>query len=449
MNIDDLRDVLNEDQPEGLDGEEVLAFAKRARTKRRIGVAGGVAASLMVVVGIASALPYLPNTNTEPGLTASPSHHTPSGIRTSSNAPTTTAAPTVSTSPTMSPSVTPSTTNKGPQTTDSTGTQSPGSDGSADPTGTTGPSTVPGAITRLCTVDRSLVFNASPYMVSIEPGGRMGLDNENGDVSVNGKTIKKFSAGTDVMASGSDGRHVVFLVVEGGNQGGEPAMALYSWDVQAGGEAKLVSDQYVFNGDLQVRDGYALFSTGGEEGDVAVQLLDLSSGTIRQIHSGEYGPPSLLDGGRYLVPVPGPVGMRDSGNAPQRPTMPDGSPVEMYSPYYTNGSSWVFADGNPGEGDVNIKVWSPTMPEPITVFNGRVEVFLTGVGKDYALMYERDKAFHLVDLRTGGYTRLPSGPSGPYYSLTAQDVLLRNAGDTSNATGGKGWVDLSNQKLEC
>ena len=50
MNTDDLRNLLNDQNPEGLDGEQMLRFARRARRNRRVGgVALGVAAGATAI----------------------------------------------------------------------------------------------------------------------------------------------------------------------------------------------------------------------------------------------------------------------------------------------------------------------------------------------------------------------------------------------------------------
>lgn len=449
MDTDDLRAMLQEEGlPEGLDGEKVLAFAHRARTRRRLVAAGTGAAAVITAVAVAFGVNTLRSDEPQWAQTASPSYST----RTPEPTPSTSsvATPTPTPSPTTSPtSASPSTAT----TTRTASTRTPASSapGSGSSTGSGTGSTGPGSVTSLCTPNLTLQFRNSPNLLTIGPNGNMGVDlREDGWVEINGKGVLDLGEG-DVVTAQTDGRYVAFLATPGQNAG-EAGSVLYRWDVQTGGNAipVQVGEQVFFNGDLQVRDGWALLTSGGEMDTQRIHLVNLQTGASKVVHTGEYGTAELLPKGAYTVYVPGPKGMQDSGTGPARRTADDGSTVAMYSPIKTNGTTWVYASSNPGEGGAKTMVWSLEMPKPLELHADGSDIFLSSVGTNYALSRQgQDGDFHLLDLRTGARIVLPSGPQGPYYRLTPQDVLLRNAGTTHNAAGTKGWSDLSAMTLRC
>ncbi|MCT1458209.1 hypothetical protein M3G03_01395 [Aestuariimicrobium sp. p3-SID1156] len=443
MDTDDLRAMLQEEGlPEGLDGEKVLAFAHRARTRRRVVAAGTGAAAVITAVAVAFGVNSLrsdePQWAQAPSPTTSPTStsDSPSPVSTRTVSTRTVSTPTVST-PTVS------------TRTPSTPTPASSAPGSGSSAGSTGRGA--GSVTSLCTPDLSLQFRNSPNLLTMGPGGTMGVDlREDGWVEINGRSVLDLGEG-DVVNAQTDGRYVALLATPGQNAG-EASSVLYRWDAQTGGNAVQVQvgEQVFFNGDLQVRDGWALLTSGGEMDTQRIHLVNLDTGASKVVHVGEYGTAELLPQGAYAVYVPGSSGMVDSGDGPARPTSADGSTVAMYSPIKTNGTTWVFANSNPGEGGAKTMVWSPAMPKPLELHADGSDISLGSVGTNYALSRQgRDGDFHLVDLRTGAHVVLPSGPQGPYYRLTPQDVLLRNPGTTHNATGTKGWSDLSTTTLRC
>lgn len=457
MNVDDLRDVLNEELPEGLDGQDVLAFAHRARTRRRVTAAGAgvtaVVAALVLVWGAS-------NLTTQPDLdiavtpsSASPSHHSASPTPSVSQPVSTTPTPSVVTSPTPSASQTPSGALSTSVVTTSAASSLPAttvvrsSAPASRGTGTQSAPPVGEKITQLCNAP-SVGVDASPVPGILASGGGFTVtaDRRNARLGQDGSsaTILTVPDAQGISGADTDGRFVAMTVAV--NWGVEdPTADLYVYDARTGGQArKLISKGS--NLHVTVRDGFALVrSAEGYEASITTftyTLYDLNAGTSSVIHtSPEADIITLLDGGRWTAVENGAGGVKVSGVTPQLPRDASGGTITPGSDAITNGTSWVYRGGAGGEGDV--MVWSPTMARPLRVHSGTFRS-RPQIGTNFALTVEADRnqphlsTTYLVDLRTGARVTLSGTGSNQVearYQLTSDDRLIRDEAPSESANG--------------
>lgn len=415
MNTDDLRDLLNQDTPEGLDGEQVLSYAHRARTRRRLGAVGLGATAVVTAVAVAWGTGTLNRSMVDPALTASP---VVSSTRSSPPTP----PPDRPTSPIATPS--------GGASTAATATDLPKQ-----------------LVTSLCQASTALPAGQRVgNLMAAARGLVVETDEARGVVRANGTVIFTPISPAKVLEAATDGRFVVFVVGRQ-TQPEDVAVDVYSWDSQDAGRAakKLVSGQ---GAAIEVEDGWALVVTG--TGQQEVHLLDLPAGTSSVVHSGAIQSASLVPDGRYTIVL---AGGELAGTATDRPLGDDGRPVQMFAPLGTNGQAYVYNAVDGGEG--RMMVWSPAMATPLEVMATLTNGYPPEVGRNFALVREMtDDAwiFRLVDLRTGAVLVLPS-PLGlnTEYVLSAQDVLLvgpvnrRHAGTEPD----RRYIDLGAVTLDC
>ena len=423
MNTDDLRNILHDQDPEGLDGEQVLHLARRARTNRRMGGAAVGLAATATAIAVAFGTGAFTGPNRADIGSAGPATTTRATTTPATTTPATTSAATTT------------------------------------PAGTVAASTTPAArVTGLCAPTNTIpTLQAEPGLMTVGPGGDLVVTSDGPNAAVTragtSTTILSLPQRQGVMEARTDGRFVVLLVALTANSD-DPAKQVWVWDAERGGQAtRFMSTNAQIS--FQVMGGSALIHELDSSSQSTVQLVDLGSGSQQVVYQGEAATASLLPDGTYSLAVPGPQGVRVIGSGPTPPSTSTAGPVTMYSPAGTNGTTWSFFDDD-DSGSGSMALWSPAMPAPVKVFEGGNTDAMSQIGTNFALLRHPDGPWHLVDLRTGARLVLPAAGADEVeytFVITADDVLLRDPMD-SRSVGPEplvepAWVDLSATTLNC
>lgn len=449
MNTDDLKDLLRDELPEGLDGREVLVRARRGRLMHRLAVLFvglGVLLTAMTLVWSSGALTsLLPQPATGSPVTASPESTSPETTSTpSSTAPSTSASsstPPASTSPSAPPST------STPQTPQATRTSTAGQATATRTTTTSasGPGSVGATqnkVTSFCQVNASALprMQSVSGLLAVGPGGamRVGTDAESRTVVVDGRTIFTAPVGKAVTLAATDGRHVVFAMVTAGTE--DPAAEVYRWDSRGGQAPVLV--RRVNGAGVTVVNGRAIVTQS--EPDAPGLYVDLATGGITEFTQGGRIDWTLLrEDGRYAVAVVGAGGVELRGNLGLRP------PGTLQDPSGSNGTSWAWSE-QPSSGP--FRVLSPAMDEPIALLDEKYSPNSVSMGRNYLVVGSfrgetSMKEYRLVDLRTGAVALLPQDEVGRDYWLTPDDQLVVTP--FTNDPSDRGYIDLGQTTLTC
>ena len=426
FDTDDLREALHEDSSQpGFDGEKMLAFSRRARTRRRVGAVAltGTAAVTAVALAFGTGMFNRVTTPDPAGTTALP----PSPSQTTSSpSPTATSSRPASSSPASTPA-----SSAPPITTSRPSSSKPSS--SSPSTGE--------KISQLCTDQGTqLTFkNGKNLLTAATPDTRWVVVDERRVIFVYPEGEGEYLTlpqGAIATGAWSDGSNTIIASATANS--GDPGATLYLHTAAGGPAKELLTSPNGAN--VQVRDGFALITLFRPEESSEYRLYDLSTGQYKRLAVGEVGAASLLDGGKALLAMPGPNGMRIVDQDGKLRTGSAGT--RQYTPFASNGRVDIYASSAEGRDPVI------TGPQ----FDGEVKI--TGIkgegdaptvfGKNFALIDDGPAGYHLIDLRSGARKLLPApiGSRITTYTLNSQDQLVRH-GDNP------GHVDLTQVTLNC
>lgn len=427
FDTDDLREALHEDSSQpGFDGEKMLAFSRRARTRRRVGAVAltGTAAVTAVALAFGTGMFNRATTPEPAGTTALPPSHSQTSA---SPSPTTT-----SSRPASSPASTPAS-SAPPITTSRPSSSEPSS--SSPSTGE--------KISQVCTDQGTqLTFkNGKNLLTAATADSRWVVVDERRVIFVYPEGEGEYLTlpqGQTAVEGWSDGTYTVIGSTTANSD--DPGLTLHWFNPGQTGSAKKMLTA-PDGASVQVRDGYALVNIFKPEEQSERRLYNLATGDFEKLSGGELASLTLLDDGQVLYGLPAANGLKILDKAGNVRKSPAGG--QQYGPFGSNGATDLYRNQRSPNGDFVLA--GPTFEGEVVVPGTKGEG-TEGVtfGKNFVLVDDGPSGYHLIDLRTGGRVILPA-PAGELrtrYKLNPNDQLTR-LGDNP------GQADLTKVTLNC